>query len=103
MDLTITGNVNHQKAVCKTSVTIVPQVNKKRNELMRFCNTPGTRQKMQDFMKLKDKKNFVKNYIQPMIRLGIIEMTNPDKPTGKNQRKSAQTLRLGGFFVFFHS
>ena len=40
---------------------------------------------MQDFMKLKDKKNFVKNYIQPMIRLGIIEMTNPDKPNSKNQ------------------
>ncbi len=33
-----------------------------------------------------------------MIRLDIIEMTNPDKPTGKNQRKSAQTLRLDGFF-----
>ena len=66
---------------------------------MRFCNTPRTRQKMQDFMKLKDKKNFVKNYIRPMIRLGIIEMANPDKPTGKNQRKSAQTLRLGGFFL----
>ena len=40
---------------------------------------------MQDFMKLKDKKNFVKNYIRPMIRLGIIEISNPGKPTGKNQ------------------
>ena len=61
------------------------KVNKKWNELMRFCNTPRTRQEMQDFMKLKDKKNFVNNYIQPMIRLGIIEISNPDKPTGKNQ------------------
>ena len=34
---------------------------------------------MQEFMGLKDKKNFIKNYIKPMIKLDLIEMTNPDK------------------------
>lgn len=41
---------------------------------------------MQAFMKLKDKKNFMKNYINPMIELGIIKMTNPDKPNSQNQK-----------------
>ena len=79
-------NGNRQTIVTpQVTPQVTPLVNKKWNELMRFCNTPRTRQEMQDFMKLKDKKNFVKNYIQPMIRLGIIEMTNPDKPNSKNQ------------------
>lgn len=53
---------------------------------MKFCEEPKTRQEMQDFMGLKDKKNFVKNYIKPMMKLGMIEMTNPDKPNSQNQQ-----------------
>ena len=41
---------------------------------------------MQEFMGLKDKKNFIKNYIQPMVKLGMIKMTNEDKPNSKNQQ-----------------
>ena len=51
---------------------------------MKFCEEPKTRQEMQEFMGLKDKKNFVKNYIKPMMKLGMIEMINPDKPNSQN-------------------
>ena len=65
---------------------VTPQVNAKLTKLMKFCEKPRTRQEMQEFMGLKDKKNFVKNYIQPMVKLGMIKMTNPDKPKSQNQQ-----------------
>lgn len=53
---------------------------------MKFCEELKTRQKMQKFIDLKDKKNFVKTYIQPMMKLGMIEVTTPDKPNSQNQQ-----------------
>lgn len=41
---------------------------------------------MQEFIGLKDKNNFKKNYLIPMLENGIIAMTTPDKPTSKNQK-----------------
>lgn len=66
-------------AIGKVSPLQSPQVNAKLTKLMKFCEKPRIRQEMQEFMGLKDKKNFIKNYIQPMIKLGVIRMTNPDK------------------------
>jgi ATP-dependent DNA helicase RecG len=51
-----------------------------------FCS----RQEIMDFVGLKDKKNFVKNYFNPMIEQGMIEITNPDKPTSKFQKYVAK-------------
>ena len=65
---------------------VTPQVNAKLTKLMKFCEKPRTRQEMQEIMGLKDKKNFVKNYIQPMVKLGIIKMTSTDKPKSQNQQ-----------------
>ena len=53
---------------------------------MKFCEELKTRQEMQKFIDLKDKKNFVKTYIQPMMKLGMIEVTPPDKPNSQNQQ-----------------
>ena len=66
-----------------------PQV-KNASKLVEFCSIPRSRQEMMDFVGLKDKKNFVKNYINPMIEQGMIEMTNPDKPTSKFQKYVAK-------------
>lgn len=65
-----------------------PQVppSKNASKLVEFCSIPRSRQEMMDFVGLKDKKNFVKNYINPMIEQGMIEMTNPDKLTSKFQK-----------------
>lgn len=42
-----------------------------------------------DIMKklgLKSRETFRKNYMNPALKLGLIEMTIPDKPTSRNQR-----------------
>ncbi len=35
---------------------------------------------------LKHKPTFRKNYIKPALKMGLIEMTHPDKPNSKNQK-----------------
>lgn len=35
---------------------------------------------------LKSRQTFRKNYLQPALEAGLIGMTNPDKPTNRNQR-----------------
>lgn len=38
------------------------------------------------FMKLTHKPNFRKNYLQPAIELGLIEITIPEKPSSSKQK-----------------
>ena len=45
-----------------------------------------TRQELQDRLKLSDRMNFLKNYLQPAIESRVIDMTIPDKPKSRNQR-----------------
>jgi len=44
-----------------------------------------TRTQIQDFLGLKDKKNFQDKYLSPALVEGLIEMTVPDKPKSSNQ------------------
>ena len=37
-------------------------------------------------LQLEHKQNFIKNYIQPALKLGFIEMTIPDKPNSRLQK-----------------
>jgi ATP-dependent DNA helicase RecG len=45
-----------------------------------------TRQAMQDALQLSDRENFRKTYLAPALDLGVIEMTQPDKPNSRSQR-----------------
>ena len=44
------------------------------------------RQEIQDLLGLKDRENFLVNYLNPSLEGGFIEMTIPDAPTSKNQQ-----------------
>jgi ATP-dependent DNA helicase RecG len=43
-------------------------------------------QSLAEKLNLSDRKNLKKLYVDPAINKGLVEMTNPDKPTSKNQR-----------------
>lgn len=66
------------------------RLKKEINELVEYCAVPRSRQEMMSFAGLKDKTNFVRNYINPMLQSGLIVMTMPDKPTSRNQKYVAK-------------
>jgi len=45
-----------------------------------------TRQAMQDAPGLTDREHFRKTCLSPALELGLIEMTQPDKPNSRSQR-----------------
>lgn len=69
---------------------VTPQV-KNASKLVAFCAVPRSRQEMMNYIGLKDKKNFVKNYLKPLIEQGVLVMTNPNNPRSHDQKYVAKT------------
>ncbi len=55
-------------------------------QILDFCTEAKTFQEILDFIGLKDKVNFKKTYIDPMIKTDRLRMTLPDNPTNRNQK-----------------
>lgn len=45
-----------------------------------------TANEIMEKLEIKSKENFRKNYINPALSMGMVEMTIPDKRNSKNQR-----------------
>ena len=56
------------------------------DEIIKYCKTPRTRTEIQEFCGLISKRSFNENHMKPMIAIGILKMTIPDKPTSQNQK-----------------
>lgn len=54
--------------------------------LLAYCETPRSRQEMQDFCQIKTREYFRKNILKPLLLCGLLRETIPDKPRSKNQR-----------------
>lgn len=66
--------------------TKVKLTHERLNELLAFCTTPRSRKEMQVFCSIKTDEYFRKNIVNPMLKLGLIKMTIPDKPNSRNQK-----------------
>lgn len=55
-------------------------------ELIEFCKIPRNRKEIADFLKLSSTSYAIKNYIQPLVKAGIIKLSIPDKPKSTNQK-----------------
>ncbi|MBR2936523.1 MAG: transcriptional regulator, partial [Paludibacteraceae bacterium] len=65
---------------------VTPQVTPQVKGLLSVLNSGDKNVlELMDLLKLKDRRNFRLNYLQPTIALGLAEMTIPDKPRSKNQ------------------
>ncbi|MDR0829279.1 MAG: putative DNA binding domain-containing protein [Prevotellaceae bacterium] len=63
------------------------QVSTQDNKILLLLNSSElSTNEIKKLLYLKDKINVIKNYIQPAIRAGLIEMTIPDKPNSKYQK-----------------
>lgn len=47
---------------------------------------PQSAMELMEKLNLKSRVGFRKKYLQPVIDAGLIGMTEPDKPTSKNQK-----------------
>ena len=62
-------------------------INNQITELMKVIESyPQSATELMEKLNLKSRLGFRKNYLQPAIDAGLIGMTEPDKPTSKNQK-----------------
>jgi len=51
-----------------------------------FCREPRSSKEIMAMLKLKHWKTFQFNYLNPLLDIGFIERTIPDKPQSRNQK-----------------
>lgn len=62
-------------------------INNQITELMKVIESyPQSATELKEKLNLKSRLGFRKNYLQPALDAGLIGMTEPDKPTSKNQK-----------------
>lgn len=62
-------------------------INTQITELMKVIESyPQSATELMEKLNLKSRLGFRKNYLQPALDAGLIGMTEPDKPTSKNQK-----------------
>ena len=62
-------------------------LNNQITELMKVIESyPQSATELMEKLNLKSRLGFRKNYLQPAIDAGLVGMTDPDKPTSKNQK-----------------
>lgn len=54
--------------------------------LLRFCETPRTRQEIAEFLGIKTVPFAIKTYVLPLAERGLIALKYPEKPQSRNQR-----------------
>ena len=52
---------------------------------MEFCVEPKSLSDIMQHLGLKDRKNVMTVYVNPMLDTGMLEMTEPDNPKSRNQ------------------
>lgn len=82
------------KAINKAIKNIVKDTTNHFNHINNYINSlleviesyPQSAKELMEKLNLKSKDSFRKNYLYPAIDAGLVGMTQPDKPTSKNQR-----------------
>jgi ATP-dependent DNA helicase RecG len=91
----ILKNMNYSSAISAVEVstevttedsTEVKLAAEKLNGLLDFCAMERSRKEMQEFCGIKSDEYFRKKIVTPMLALGLIRMTVPDKPNSRNQK-----------------
>ena len=57
----------------------------RKEQILEFCVEPQSLSDILQHLGLKDRENLMEVYINPMIGAGVLEMTEPDNPTSRNQ------------------
>ena len=56
------------------------------DKILGYCSVARSREEIMNFMGLKDRMNFMQQYIKPLLESGNLKMTLPNKPKSKLQK-----------------
>jgi len=70
----------------QNAMQVAMQVTTQVETLLRVFIGEHTRQDLQDRLKLANRENFRKNYLQPALDDQLIELTIPEKPNSSKQK-----------------
>ncbi|MHB2153448.1 Fic family protein [Calditrichota bacterium GD2] len=75
--------------VSKIARQAAPQITSQDERIKRilaFCEKPRSREEIQKFTGLKDRKYFRRNILNPLVEKGLLLLTIPEKPNSPNQK-----------------
>ena len=55
-------------------------------KILKFCESPHSKIEIAEYCGYSNTKYFDKKYIRPLLADGLLEMTDPEKPTSRNQK-----------------
>ena len=55
-------------------------------EILEFCKEPKTIKEILEKFNFKSSPTLRRDYIKPLLKIGKLQMLNPEKPTSKNQK-----------------
>lgn len=79
----LSNNVSINGVEIKLSMDVV-------NELLLFCQEPRTREEIMEKCGISSRNYFRLNILNPMLDLGLLRLTVPDKPNSPNQKYTSQ-------------
>ena len=75
-----TNQVTHQVRPSK------PLLTKAQKDIVNFCSVPRSAQEILSRLGLSNQSINKKRHIQPLVDMGVLEMTNPENPSASNQK-----------------
>ena len=61
----------------------------RREQIWEFCQEPRSDSEILELLGLRNKENLMEVYLTPMLKAGILTMTEPETPTSRNQKYKA--------------
>lgn len=62
------------------------RLTQQQKDIVNFCSVPRTAQEIMNRIGVYNQSRSRRKYIQPLIDIGVLEMTNPDRPNAPNQK-----------------
>ena len=62
------------------------QLTIQQKDIQNFWSIPCTAQEIMDRLGITNQSKNRQRHIQPLLDMGVLEMTNPENPTANNQR-----------------
>ena len=61
----------------------------RREQIWEFCHEPRSASEILELLGLRNKENLMEIYLTPMLKAGMLTMTEPETPTSRNQKYKA--------------